>query len=346
LNKTSTLEPSGSAIQSLWRTRELISVVLVGEGLAVVLSLTPGATDDRWVYFGLSSFMIQWTALLSLGVLFLLRNRINTLNINNLLYSVLAILLACTWVIGTAAWWLQASSFGANSSLLAFLGKISAIALVVGTLSCAAFQNHWQAQRMAVKAKQAELEALTARIRPHFLFNTLNAGASLVRVSPEKAEQLLLNLADLFRAALSDKQEISLNDELELTKRYVEIESLRFVNRVNIHWDLPSPLPSIMIPSLSIQPLVENAIRHGVEPTLEKVNLEIIVREELKKVTITISNDIPKTKNQIPLAGHNMGLASSRERIRALSHGHAELTTRIENNRFIAEINLPTTSQR
>lgn len=337
----STFKPNSSAIQSLWQTRELISVLLMGEGLAVVISLAPGGTGDRWVYFGLSSLLIQWTTLLSLGFLFVFRDKINSLSLNSLLYCVLAILLACTWVVGITAWWFQASSFGENSSLLTFLVKISAIALVVGTLSCAAFQNHWQAQHMAVKAKQAELEALTARIRPHFLFNTLNAGASLVHGRPEEAERLLLNLADLFRAALSGQQEISLEEELALAKGYVEIETLRFADRLNIHWDLPSPLPDINVPALSIQPLIENAIKHGMEPSSVRVNVEIIVKVEPEFVIISVLNDMPKNKPTIN-SGHQVGLLSSRERIRALSSGRAELNTRIENDRFIAVISIPT----
>lgn len=327
-------------LYTLWQPTTLIFILLIGEGLALILSLAPGTGEGKWVTFGLLSLTIQWIVLITLSLLFLCRLGIQKLGVVTLSYVILAALQLATCFVGLIVWWFFKHILSSGDlTLLSLLGTMCTIALVVGMLSLAAFQNHWQAQQMAVKAKQAELEALTARIRPHFLFNTLNAGASLVRINPEKAEQLLLNLADLFRAALSGKKEIPLKDELELTKRYLEIEALRFADRVDIQWDIPSPLPDIMIPSLSIQPLVENAVRHGVEPSLETVSIEITVKHESGTVVIVVSNDVPTLKNIV--AGHKVGLLSSRQRIRALSGGRAELNTRIENNRFIAEIILP-----
>lgn len=329
-------------LYTLWQPATLIFILLIGEGLALILSLAPGAGDGKWVTFGLLSFTIQWIVLIALSFLFLFRREIRKLGVVTLSYVILAALLLSTCLVGLIAWWLFAPLLSSGSLTLAsMLGTMCTITLIVGMLSLAAFQNHWQAQQLAVKAKQAELEALTARIRPHFLFNTLNAGASLIRGRPEEAERLLLNLADLFRAALSGQQEISLEDELALAKGYVEIESLRFADRLNIRWDLPSPLPDIKVPALSIQPLIENAVKHGMEPSSERVNVEVIVKAESDEVKIWVINDMPKNKPTI-VTGHQVGLLSSRERIRALSRGRAELDTRIENNRFIAVITLPT----
>lgn len=320
----------------------MMSVVIIGEAVAALLALAPGFIGDRWVYFGLASLMIQWIILLTMGLLFILRQRLNTMKPLRASRLALAILVAFSGIVASGAWYLMALGLTSpDISLPVFLIKVLAIALLVGMLSLAAFQNHWQARQFAVKAKQAELEALTARIRPHFLFNTLNAGASLVHGRPEEAERLLLNLADLFRAALSGQQEIRLEDELALAKGYVEIETLRFADRLNIHWDLPSPLPDINVPALSIQPLIENAIKHGMEPSSVRVNVEIIVKVEPEFVTISVLNDMPKNKPTIN-SGHQVGLLSSRERIRALSSGRAELNTRIENDRFIAVISIPT----
>src|SRR5690606_11628475 len=108
--------------------------------------------------------------------------------------------------------------------------------------------------KAAVRAKQAELEALQARIRPHFLFNTLNTGAALVHARPGEAERLLLGLSDLFRAALAGPGELPLEDELGLARRYLEIEALRFGPRLQVNWQLPAPLPEVWVPTLSIQP--------------------------------------------------------------------------------------------
>ena len=333
---------SHSPLDTLWQAPSMLSIVFIGETVAALLALAPGFIGDRWVYFGLASLMIQWIVLLTLGLLFLFRLRLSTMKPPNVSWIALAILVTASGLVAYGAWHLMALGLTLpDVSLPIFLIKIVMIALLVGMLSLAAFQNHWQARQLAVKAKQAELEALTARIRPHFLFNTLNAGASLVHGRPEEAERLLLNLADLFRAALSGQQEISLEDELALAKGYVEIETLRFADRLKIRWDLPSPLPDILVPALSIQPLIENAIKHGMEPSSVLVNVEITVKIESNCVIISVLNDMPKNKPAIT-SGHQVGLLSSRERIRALSRGRAELNTRIENNRFIAVISIPT----
>jgi two-component system, LytTR family, sensor histidine kinase AlgZ len=328
-----------SPLYGLWQAKTMISIILIGEGLALILALSPGLSGDRWVFFGLASLMAQWVILLSMGCLFLGKKWLANISLNKLLLFALILLLVCTTLVSLGAWYVMRHTLpSSETSLMPFLLKTLAITLAVGMLSLAAFQNHWQAQQLAVRTKQAELEALTARIRPHFLFNTLNAGASLVHGKPEEAEKLLLNLADLFRAALSGKQEISLEDELSLAKRYVEIESMRFRERLNIQWHLPVTLPNILVPALSIQPLIENAIRHGMEPSSTSVNIEITVEQNADIISITIANDMSTSKQQI--AGHNVGLSSSRERIRALSDGRAELNTRIDQGRFIAVIKL------
>jgi two-component system sensor histidine kinase AlgZ len=329
-------------LDTLWQAPSMLSIVFIGEAVAALLALAPGFAGDRWVYFGLASLMIQWIILLTMGVLFALRDRLGIMKPLQIAWIALGILVISAGMVSYGAWELMGLGFSLpDLSLPVFLIKVLTITLLVGMLSLAAFQNHWQARQLAVKAKQAELEALTARIRPHFLFNTLNAGASLVHGRPEEAERLLLNLADLFRAALSGQQEISLEDELALAKGYVEIELLRFTDRLNIQWDLPSPLPDVQVPALSVQPLIENAIKHGMEPSSVRVNVEIIVKLQSGLVTISVLNDMPKNKPTI-VSGHQVGLLSSRERIRALSHGRAELDTRIENDRFIAVISLPT----
>mgnify|MGYP001202578168 CR=1 FL=1 len=329
-------------LYTLWQPTTLMFILLIGEGLALILSLAPGNGDGKWITFGLLSFTIQWIVLIALSLLFLVRLEIRKLGVVTLSYVILAALLLSTCFVGLIAWWFFKHLLSSGGlTLLSMIGTMCTITLVVGMLSLAAFQNHWQAQQLAVKAKQAELEALTARIRPHFLFNTLNAGAALVHGRPEEAERLLLNLADLFRAALSGQQEISLEDELALAKGYVEIESLRFAGRLNIQWELPSPLPDIKVPALSIQPLIENAVKHGMEPSSERVNVEVIVKVEPHQVKISVLNDMPKNR-PTTVSGYQVGLLSSRERIRALSRGRAELDTRIENNRFIAVISLPT----
>jgi two-component system sensor histidine kinase AlgZ len=304
--------------------------------------LAPGNENDLWVYFGLVSLGIQWTALLTLGGLYLLRQRLARLRPHSLAYFALAMLLASTWLVASISWLLMRDSWPvAPGGWLPLITRLTGIVLTVGLLGLAAFQNHWRGRLHAVRAKQAEVESLHARIRPHFLFNTLNTGAALVRRRPEEVERLLLDLADLFRAALAGPRQISLEDELSLARRYVEIEALRFGDRLTVHWELPQVIPAVTVPALSIQPLVENAIRHGVEQLTGGGDVEIAVSTTRGAVVVRISNPIPRSGTDSH-HGHHVGLSASQVRIEALTDGRGSVQTHIADGRYIATVRLPT----
>ena len=330
-----------SPLEVLWQAPALSAVVLAGEGLAALLALAPGIRVDRWVYFGLASLLIQWVALLTLGGLSLLRHRLAGLPPQSVAWATLGLLMASTWFTGLSTWLLLGGAWPMEeTSWPLFLARLTAMALVVGLLALAAFQNHWRVRRLAVQAKEAELEALQARIRPHFLFNTLNTGAALVHARPEEAERLLLDLADLFRAALSGQRDILLVDELSLARRYLEIESLRFGPRMRLTWRLPDSVPNVRVPALSIQPLVENAIRHGVEASGSECAIDVGVETDARHVRVVVSNDLPRSGTK-PVPGHQLGLLSARERILALSRGRGRLDTEVRDGRYVATITLP-----
>lgn len=341
------MKDNGSAASSarpldvLWQANAIIWVILGGEALAVVLSLAPGLDVDRLQYFGLASLWIQWTTLLTLAALFLLRRWLNELPPPAVAAIALVVGLALCWLITfLVRAYLEPGSGPERVDWLMLAVHISGITIAVGLLGLAGFQSHWKGRLAAVRAKQAELEALQARIRPHFLFNTLNTGAALVHARPGEAEQLLLDLADLFRAALSGPAELPLADELSLARRYLEIERLRFGDRLRVNWTLPAELPDVVVPALSVQPLVENAIRHGIEPSPAGGRLDIVVVQEVDEVRVVISNDLPPAGRR-PSAGHQVGLASARERIQALSEGRGRLETRVLDGRYVATITLP-----
>ncbi len=331
--------PSTLLLETLWRAGTLGAVLLVGEGLALVLALAPDAGGDRWVYFGLASLTIQWITLLTLAALYLSRRWLRHLHVHQLSWLALMLLMVSTWVIGTAAWMvLQQTWPMAHDGWVSFLFRLSAITLIVGLLGLVTFQNHWRSRQLLLRNKQAELEVLHARIRPHFVFNTLNTGIALVRARPAEAERLLLDLADLFRAALSGPHEVKLSDEIALTRRYLDIEELRFGNRLRVEWSIPKTLPDIMVPALSIQPLAENAIRHGVEPSPEGGIVNINVVCTATHVQIVIANDLCTNPAQV-VPGFSVGLNSAKERIRAANGGLIE--TAVSDTRHTATVSLP-----
>ena len=329
-------------LDALWQAPVIIRVLLAGEGLAAILALAPGVGDNRWVHFGLVSLMVQWISLSTLGALYLARRRLalsSPLWIANiaLLTLVAVTILVCTasWLVLRDLWGVVQGDWGK-----VFL-RFNGIILIAGLLGLTAFQNHWRAQQLLLRAKQAELDALQARIHPHFLFNTLNTGAALVHQQPEKAEQLLLDLADLFRAALAGPRRIPLHEELLLARRYTEIEQLRFGSRMQVEWVLPDAPPDLPVPTLSIQPLVENAIHLGVEPSTTGCLLRVVVGSEDKQVRINVSNDLPSP----PASGrpvHGVGLRAVRERVEAMG-GRVE--THIDEGRYEVTVTLGIASQ-
>ncbi len=331
---------SPTPLDALWQPRAVVSVLLAGEALALLLTVAPGASEGRLVYFGLASLMIQWIALLTLGSLYSLRAPLARMPGRRVAWVAVALLVTSVWLVAGIACWLMWDVQAWRRGWLPMLLQVTVIALTVGLLGVAALENHWRNRLLALRAKQAELEALQARIRPHFLFNTLNTGAALVHARPGEAERLLLDLADLFRAALAGPHEIALADELALARRYLEIEALRFGPRLQVHWQLPEPIPAVMVPALSVQPLVENAIRHGVEPAADGGRVDVCVQSDGDGVRVIVGNDLPPA-GAVLAAGHQVGLASARERVAALTDGRGRVETRIADGRYVATIHLP-----
>ncbi|KGM57620.1 histidine kinase [Lysobacter arseniciresistens ZS79] len=333
-------ETTPRPLDALWQAPAITWVLLSGECLAAVLALAPGTAGSRLVYFGLASLLIQWVALLSLGMLYLLRHALGGWRPQKLAWLALGLLLLNTWLISALAWAFLGDDWPANEGGWPVLVlRLTGIALAVGFLGLAAFQNHWRGRLHAVRAKQSELQALQARIRPHFLFNTLNTGAALVHQRPEEAERLLLDLADLFRAALAGPRQIPLEDELSLARRYLEIEALRFGDRLQVRWELPRSVPAVTVPALSIQPLVENAIRHGAE-RMTRGDVDVAVTTTPETVVVRISNPLPQAGGQAA-TGHRVGLNASQVRIEALTGGRGSVRTEVVDGRFVATVRLP-----
>ena len=139
------------------------------------------------------------------------------------------------------------------------------------------------------------LAELQSRIRPHFLFNTLNTALALVRLDPGRAESVLEDLAELFRVAITDSADaVTLGEEVVLAQRYLDIEQLRFGERLHVHWELAPEAASARVPPLILQPLVENAVRHGVEPSPEGGVIRIRTKVKLGRAVVSIANSVPK----------------------------------------------------
>ena len=151
---------------------------------------------------------------------------------------------------------------------------------------------------------------------------------------------MLLDLADLFRAALAGPREIGLAEELALVRRYLEIEQQRFGERLRVDWELPASIPDVRVPSLSIQPLVENAIRHGVERVPQGARVTISLSQTLAHVVVRISNPLVLGVGPGPVS-HGVGLTAAQVRIEALTQGRGSVETGIQGEHNVATVRLP-----
>ncbi len=192
---------------------------------------------------------------------------------------------------------------------------------------------------------QARLAELQSRIRPHFLFNTLNSAIALVRAEPAKAEALLEDLSDLFRYALAEPHSTTtLAEEIELAQRYLAIEQVRFGERLQVRWQLDPSAHGALLPPLLLQPLVENAIRHGVEPNARGGKLQVRTERRGDLVEVRITNTLPTetdSANAAAKRGNGIALANVRARLSLLHDLQAHLTARTLKGHFVVRISLP-----
>jgi two-component system, LytTR family, sensor histidine kinase AlgZ len=201
----------------------------------------------------------------------------------------------------------------------------------------------WRAKGRMPAATTAKLAELQSRIRPHFLFNTLNSAIALVRQEPARAEALLEDLSDLFRAALAEHGEsVTLAQEIELAKNYLSIEQVRFGERLQLQWQLDPAANLAKLPPLLLQPLVENAVRHGVEPSAQAASLVISTKRLGNKVVILISNNLPAlAARPASTTGNGMALNNVRERLGLLHDLESSFQAGIKNGEFVVRIELP-----
>jgi two-component system, LytTR family, sensor histidine kinase AlgZ len=250
---------------------------------------------------------------------------------------VFAVLLgAVGGVVGSApAWWLVGGDVLGPTPWLAL-----ALALTGAGLAAVMFQwLRMRSQAMLPADTTARLAELQSRIRPHFLFNTLNTALTLVRLDPARAEGVLEDLAELFRVAITDSGEsVTLAEEVELAKRYLAIEQIRFGSRLQVTWELDPQAGAARVPPLLLQPLVENAVRHGVEPSDVGGVIRVRTRVKLGRALVSIVNSVPDTPSR---PGSGMALRNVRERLRLMHDVAAQFETRREADVFRVQIVVP-----
>ena len=320
-------------------------LVLASLLLAFVLALADFSTRyDFLTDLGLRALFIVWITLPTAVLLCALRNWLGRLGAVRAGGAVLTVALAVTALV-----------VGLSHAGLAYLGyqemrgrqglgfdlRILAICALV-TLAWLRYQYvqaRWQAQARAEAL--ARMDALQARIRPHFLFNSLNTVASLIRKDPPTAEELLLDLAEVFRATLKQAAKlVPLDEEIALTRQYLGIEQQRLGARLRVLWKLEAP-GDARIPPLSLQPLVENAIRYGIEPALGGGEVVIESRLGRELLTLSVLNTLPEAGARRAPPGNGMAVENLRARLEGCFQDQARLRAELADGRYQVLIVIP-----
>lgn len=198
------------------------------------------------------------------------------------------------------------------------------------------------ARAFAPAVAEARLMALTARIRPHFLFNSLNAVLGVIRSDPRRAETALEELAELFRSLMQENRNlVPLSAEISLSRQYLDLERLRLGDRLQVRWDIESCPPDALVPPLMLQPLLENAVYHGIEPLGEPGEIVVHLARRQDRLMVEISNPIGPADSGNHHMGNRMALENIRERLTLFFDLEADLTIDTTDRQFRIRIELP-----
>jgi len=324
----------------------VLAVVVLSELFAFILTLAPlRFGDDFWRDLAVLSLYMQWVGLSGAAMLCLLRPRLS--RINNVAAAVISYLLLLTLIVlfsdlaFRVAEALSLPTFASTGKEEFLLRNLAIGAIVAALVLRYLYVQHQWLRRLKTET-EARVQALQARIRPHFLFNSMNTIASLVRARPDEAEAAVEDLSDLFRASLGDAKLIPLREEVALAKRYQGIEELRLGERLSVRWELDDVPDDALLPALTLQPLLENAVYHGVEPLPEGGTVTVSGRKENDRLELALENPLAPGGGQPRHQGNNMALANIRERLAAHFDNRAGLNAReTGDGRYRVTLKLP-----
>jgi two-component system sensor histidine kinase AlgZ len=326
----------------------VLVVVLIAELTAFVLTIAkhlPGEGESLWLDLARISLFLQWIALASAGLLCAVRPYLMRMPLHRAVLLSYLLLLAVTGVMSEISFQLTQNT-GIGQELLpashsGFMLRNLIVCAIVSALVLRYFYVLHQWKSNVRREASTRFEVLQARIRPHFLFNSMNTIAALIRGRPELAERAVEDLSDLFRASLADSSaRIPLAEELAVAQQYAGIEQLRLGERLVIDWRLDGVPMDARLPRLTLQPLIENAIYHGIEPRGEGGTVSVQGRCQDGRVDIEIRNPLPA--EGVPgRSGRQMAVENVRERLQLAWPGRAGLEHGREGEGYRVQLHFP-----
>jgi two-component system sensor histidine kinase AlgZ len=330
--------------------RVVLVVLLIVTLTALLLALSSaGFSPAFWPDLARNVLFLVWTGLTGAALLCMVRPAVAGLSVTAGSLLVLAILLSLVMLISEIALRVMASTALNPDSMLGtvpadrwlFLGRNALIGLIVGGLALRYFYVTQQWRLQVETQARARVNALQARIRPHFLYNSMNTIAALTRSDPLRAEEAVQDLADLFRANLSEKRSmITLKEELESARIYQRIEQLRMGERLRVRWNVNDLPMRALIPALTVQPLLENAIGHGVETLADGGEVTVEGGCAAGIVLLRVRNPMPLDLPQAR-SGHGIALDNIRERLTLIFGARADFHSGREGDEFVVQLRFP-----
>jgi two-component system sensor histidine kinase AlgZ len=322
-----------------WRL--LLAVMVITEVSVILVGLGPGGFPG-WKWLAMASIYAQWLALFCAAGLCIISGWTGRFSSDGAWMFSWLMVLFLTMVFSFAAW------LGAGISMpgaiqddvgMFVFKNVFAVGLVAFVFfRYLVMRARWKSELMA--QSEARVQALQARIQPHFLFNSLNTIASLVHDDPENAEEATLDLADIFRGSLRQPdQTIPLEEELKLARQYLDMEKRRLGDRLELDWRVDELPPGAAVLPLMLQPLLENAVAHGIQAHPEGGRLSVYGRPEGDQVVITIGNPVPPEGGSP--SGHGIAIENIRERLVYAFGSRARLMTNQDGKQFYAVMVVP-----
>jgi len=328
-------------LPDLCNVQAVFSLILVGELLSVAFAMiNRGIMGFEWLYFGMLSFLVQWIILASAACLCPLRSwfkRQNGIVAGLVSYGIVLVL---TFVFTLMGEWL---STGLTALDLMPVFESLIIAAIFAGMILRFIYLQQQLQNREQAELRSRIQALQSRIRPHFLFNSMNSIASLIDIDPVAAEKMVVDLSQLFRASLKEVDLVPLDEEIALCQRFASIEQVRLGERLTMDWKVAVGENPPLVPSLLIQPLIENAIYHGIQslPDGGVVTAAVVVSEG--KVTISISNPVGNNTEPVVKSGNGIALENIQHRLQAHYGDGAVMQRTTSKDAFTINIVYPVT---
>jgi two-component system sensor histidine kinase AlgZ len=338
----------GGFLPNLGSARTALSILVLAQVIAVVITISRNSDVDATA--GQELLIItafaQSIAVCGIIALKLIAGLVRRMSVQwgaAVAFIVMLLVTAgATEAILYALHWAEIAALPEPDGHISLLVRNVLIAAIISALALRYLIVYHKSQLESESEQSAKLQALQSRIRPHFLFNSMNSIAGLLRADPERAEKALHDLADVFRVLLADARKlVPITAERDLARQYLEIEKIRLGERLHVKW-LASNVPrAALIPSLTLQPLIENAIYHGIEPRFAGGQVKIELWGEGETLNIMITNPLPEARSNSHHKGNKIAMDNIRERLTRHFGKNASLQTFEQTGNYHVKIRIP-----